>query len=71
MKMTSKSVVKKKKLQTTLGKAIETPEEQNDDVDVSHVGRPIATSIYGLRDAVALLQNATPEVKTTYITKTM
>lgn len=63
MKTTSKSVVnKKKKLQTTLGKAPEAPKEGTDNVDVSHVGRSIDTSIHGLREVVSLLQNATAEV---------
>lgn len=64
MKNTSKSVVnKKKKLQTTLGKAPELQKEDSDDeVDVSHVGRAIETSVHGLQQVVSLLKNATAEV---------
>lgn len=63
LKMTTKGVIKRKKLQTTLAKAIEPRNEKDDDeVDVSHVGRPIDTSIHNLRDVISLLQNATPEV---------
>lgn len=64
MKTTSKSVVnKKKKLQTTLGKAPEAPKEGSDEeVDVSHVGRSIETSVHGLHQVVSLLKNATAEV---------
>lgn len=63
MKMSTKSVVKKKKLQTTLGKAIEIQKEETGDcLDVAHLKKPIETSIYGLREIVSLLQNATNEV---------
>lgn len=70
MKLKSKNTVnKKKKLQTTLGKAAETPNEKDndDDVDISHVGRSIDTSIHGLQEVVTALQNATTEVTICHI----
>lgn len=64
--MTTKNSIKKKKLQTTLGKAAETPKSDDDvedQLDLSHLQKPIDTSVVGLRDVLSLLQTATSEVK--------
>ncbi|KAJ8971574.1 hypothetical protein NQ314_000628 [Rhamnusium bicolor] len=54
----------KKPLQTTLGKA----SCQNErEVDLSHVRKPIHTSIFGLKQVLSLFQTATEEVQN-YIT---
>ncbi|XP_023015680.2 uncharacterized protein [Leptinotarsa decemlineata] len=58
--MTNKTTKKgKKPLQTTLGKASLGEKE----VDLSLVGRPIDTSIFGLKQVLTLFQTATEEVK--------
>lgn len=49
----------KKILKTTLGKA---PSESEQEPDLSHLGKPIATSINGLRHVLSLIQTATSEV---------
>lgn len=49
----------KKPLQTTLGKATDNTEK---DVDLSHVQKPINTSVFGLRQVLSLFQTATTEV---------
>ncbi|KAF5270330.1 hypothetical protein FQR65_LT05518 [Abscondita terminalis] len=55
----------KKSLQTTLGKA---PACVNrDEIDLSHVQKPIDTSIFGLRDVLGLFTTATKEVQN-YVT---
>ncbi|KAJ8941451.1 hypothetical protein NQ318_016891 [Aromia moschata] len=54
----------KKPLQTTLGKA---PTQAEKEVDLSHVQKPIHTSIFGLRQVLSLFETATEEVQN-YIT---
>lgn len=49
----------KKPLQTTLGKASDNNEK---DVDLSHVQKPINTSVFGLKQVLSLFQTATQEV---------
>lgn len=60
--MAAKNSFKKKKLQTTLGKAVEVPKQDDGHLDLSHLQKPIVTSITGLPDVLSLLQNATAEV---------
>ncbi|KAK4883506.1 hypothetical protein RN001_006825 [Aquatica leii] len=62
-KATAKSK-NKKPLQTTLGKA---PVCISDEVDLSHVQKPIDTSIFGLREVLTLFKTATEEVQN-YVT---
>lgn len=58
--MASKSTKKSKKpLQTTLGRAAPTTGEK---VDISHVGKSIHTSIFGLSNLLSLPQTGTQEV---------
>lgn len=58
--MTAKGNVKKKKLSKA---AEEVPQaDEDDDLDLSHLQKPIETSIRGLREAASLLQTATAEV---------
>ncbi|XP_072397859.1 uncharacterized protein [Diabrotica undecimpunctata] len=60
--MTNKQTKKvKKPLQTTLGKA--PGQNEKEEADVSHLKRPIETSIYNIQDIFNLLKNATEEVK--------
>ncbi|KAJ3640783.1 hypothetical protein Zmor_027325 [Zophobas morio] len=54
----------KKVVETSLGKA---PKDAEKGPDLSHLRKPIATSVYGLKQLVALFQTATPEVQE-YIT---
>lgn len=51
----------RKILKTTLGKA---PCESQQEQDLSHLGKPIATGINGLRHVLSLIQTATSEVTT-------
>lgn len=68
MKMSAKSN-KRRKLQTTLGKAAEVPKNEEDDVDLAHLRKPIGTSIFGLREVLSLLQTATEEVNLCFTLK--
>ncbi|XP_050513309.1 uncharacterized protein LOC114334531 isoform X2 [Diabrotica virgifera virgifera] len=64
--MTNRQTKKvKKPLQTTLGKA--PGQNEKEEMDVSHLKRPIETSIYTIQEIMNLLKNATEEVKE-YIT---
>lgn len=49
----------KKPLGTTLGKA----SSQEDDIDLSHIQKPIHTSVHGLKEVFELFKNATNEVR--------
>ena len=51
---------KKKPLKTTMGKALVTNEVEK--VDLSHIRRPIETSLFGLRHALSLFDTSTEEV---------
>lgn len=51
---------KKKPLKTTMGKALVTSEVEK--VDLSHIRRPIETSLFGLRHALSLFDTSTEEV---------
>lgn len=62
MRMTTKGTARKKKLQTTLGRAAEMPKMEDDDLDLSHLRKPIDTSIFGLREVLSLFETATAEV---------
>lgn len=57
--MTGKGRKTRKPLETTLGKA---PKDQEKAYDVSHLRKPITTSIYGVKQVLSLFQTATPEV---------
>lgn len=48
----------KKPLGTTLGKGT----NQEDDIDLSHIQKPIHTSVFGLKEVFELFKNATSEV---------
>lgn len=54
----------KKVLKTTLGKA---PFDSQQELDLSHLGKPVATSINGLRHVLSLIQTATSEVRKMFI----
>lgn len=59
--MTNKQTKKgKRPLQTSLGKA--PGHNDKEEVDLSHVKKPIDTSIFGLSQVLSLLQTATEEV---------
>ncbi|KAK5650805.1 hypothetical protein RI129_001834 [Pyrocoelia pectoralis] len=65
--MTTRAALKnktKKPLETTLGKA---PTNGNEQIDLSHIGKTIHTSLFGLRQVLALFETATEEVQA-YIT---
>uniref|UniRef100_A0A1Y1MYT8 C2H2-type domain-containing protein n=1 Tax=Photinus pyralis TaxID=7054 RepID=A0A1Y1MYT8_PHOPY len=65
--MTTRAALKnktKKPLETTLGKASTSSHEE---IDLSHVGKTIHTSLFGLRQVLALFETATEEVQA-YIT---
>lgn len=68
MKMSSRFTSKKNKrtLQTTLGKASHDPGKE-DETDLSHMWKPIQTSIFGLEEVLALFKTATEEVIPTNI----
>ncbi|CAG9859186.1 unnamed protein product [Phyllotreta striolata] len=51
----------KRPLQTSLGKA--PCQNDKEEIDVSHVRKPIETSIYGIQQVLLLLETATDEVK--------
>lgn len=59
--MSGKMTLKKNKkpLKTTLGKA---PSHVEKPVDLSHIQKPINTSIFGLREVLSLFETATNEV---------
>lgn len=61
IKMANKSTKKSKKpLQTTLGRAAPNSGEK---VDLSNVGKPIYTSIFGLSELLSIRENGTQEVR--------
>lgn len=65
-KMTTRAALKnktKKPLETTLGKASTNSHEQ---IDLSHVGKTIHTSLFGLRQVLDLFETATEEVCINY-----
>lgn len=59
--MANRSTKKSKKpLQTSLGRAASNAGEK---IDLSHVRKPIHTSIYGLSEVLSLHKTGTPEVR--------
>lgn len=66
-KLTTKMVRNKNKkhLEGTLGKAPST--KNNDSIDLSHVRKPIDTSVFGLSHVLSLFETATDEVSLLYI----
>lgn len=61
IKMSSKSTKRvKKPLQTTLGRAGPSTEDKH---DLSHLRKPIHTSIFGLSQVLSLQENGTQEVR--------
>jgi hypothetical protein len=52
----------KKQVETSLGKA---PKDAEKGPDLSHLRKPISTSVFGLKQVLSLFQTATSEVDVT------